>query len=125
MVRLHTVSGWADLKARPSTAVFADIALGHHSWYDGSDGYPADYVRTASPYRQMTDAVALVSYLLDSFTGDLDALADDILHRERGRFSPQAAAALSDGALRDALGAILRGDDRQYYETIYRELLAK
>ena len=63
MYEQHTVSGHGDLAARASTAQFADIALGHHRWYDGSDGYPAHYVRTDSPYRQMTDAAACAAVL--------------------------------------------------------------
>ena len=40
MYMLHTASGQDDLLARPSTSRLADIALGHHSWYNGAGGYP-------------------------------------------------------------------------------------
>ncbi len=39
IVHLHTVVGASRLEACPSTRHYAAIALGHHSWYDGSHGY--------------------------------------------------------------------------------------
>ncbi len=159
--RLHTVSGSEDLRSRPSTAVYADIALGHHSWYNGAGGYPEVYDRLSSPYRQMTDVAALAGFLLDSFDdaepdGLMDAPAADaaagglpadvpagagtagpeeraaesfrlrwkavlaeVQAQSGRRFSPMAAAALSDPSLAARLARLLQGDDHHHYLAIY------
>ena len=123
MHNLHTVSGGDDLRARRSTEVYADIALGHHSWYNGSGGYPSGYVRTDSPYRQMTDIAAIVSWMLSNWDGDMPGLIKNVLSCPHGQFSPVAAAYLSDQALANDIERILGGDDTEYYREIYQELM--
>lgn len=119
MYELHTISGHDDLAARRSTAIFADAALGHHRWYDGSDGYPADYVRNSSPYRQMTDLVAVVAFI-----NDCDALSPreavaSVIAQEHSRFSPLITAFLSDEALLAGIEEIFRQHDEPYYRELY------
>ena len=122
LYQLHAVSGGDDLRTRKSTERYADIALGHHSWYNGAGGYPERYVRTASPYRQMTDVVAVAVYMLDAWDGDMRALTADILSGEGRRFSPLVTAHLGDDALLAQLEAALRSDGIDYYRSIYRQL---
>ncbi len=119
MYRLHTVSGYDDLRKRPSTERYADIALGHHRWYDGSQGYPEEYVRTDSACRQMTDLTALVSFLIDEYEGDLPALAQRLLADGGRQFSPLVTAWLTDESLLAALEEILRCDGRDWYRSVY------
>ena len=124
MMRLHTVSGHDDLARNKSTEIFADVALGHHAWYNGAGGYPTSYVRTASPYRQMTDVVAVAAYMLERFSGDAEALFDEIAAQARSRFSPIVASYLSDKGLRGELAAILGGSDEGDYREMYELLTA-
>ena len=120
--QLHTISGHDDLAARASTAMFADVALGHHSWYAGPGGYPERYVRTASPWRLMTDVAVVVSFMLDEWDGDMDALVRKVIDAERSRFSPLVTACLNDPEVCKALRREMAGDGEAYYDTIYREL---
>ena len=107
---------------RPSTGRFADVALGHHRWYDGSDGYPESYVRTDSDVRQMTDIVSAAVYLITEYTGDIDALIQQ-MDREAGRrFSPMVMAYLSDKALMHKLVPVLEDDGAEYYKEIQEAL---
>ena len=124
MYQLHAVAGRDDLKARASTAVFADIAFGHHSWYDGSGGYPEGYVRLASPYRQMTDVAAMVSCLLEYDPGDPAAAIRGVIAREGRQLSPMVTACLNDEAVAAQVAALLADDGRAYYQSIYQELIA-
>lgn len=62
-LQLHASAGWLYLKEHDSTRQYADVARGHHRWYDGSDGYPLDFTRKSSPYRVMVDVVAFADYL--------------------------------------------------------------
>jgi hypothetical protein len=94
--QLHTVSGHDDLASRESTEIYADCAYGHHAWYDGSKGYPEEYVRNDSVYRQMTDVIALVSYLVESYDSDTTKNVKEILQNEKKRFSPVLMAMLMD-----------------------------
>ena len=118
---LHTISGYDDLRKRPSTACFADAALGHHRWYDGTDGYPNDYVRNDSPYRQLTDVMAVVSALQEE-KGDIEEKVRNILEGERRRFSPMVTAFLTDAKLVSSLDELLSGSRETYYRSVYETL---
>ncbi|MBR0481030.1 MAG: hypothetical protein IJJ48_01005, partial [Firmicutes bacterium] len=118
----HVRSGYGDLSRNRSTHDYADIALGHHTWYDGTDGYPGDYIRIESPYRQMTDAAKLASDLLSRWNGDMQSLAKDMLSRSRREYSPMVVSCLLDKDLCSRLEKILGGDDCVYYKEIYDEM---
>ena len=70
MARLHTIAGKTLLFERPSTRRCAPAALGHHSWYDGSRGYPSDYKRLECPERQMVDVIGLIDWLVSVTDAD-------------------------------------------------------
>lgn len=117
---LHTVCGHTDLSERPSTAIFADVALGHHSWYNGSGGYPGNYVRNESPYRLMTDVAALVLFLSEHFAADGAAVFERAEALSGRRFNPMVAAFLRSEALRAALTVLLSADEEPYYREVYQ-----
>jgi len=121
--QLHTLGGRDDLAGRESTAVYADCALGHHCWYNGQGGYPEQYVRSRSPYRQMTDALAVAVYLADHYAGDMDAVVADVLRQERRRFSPLITAFLGDSALVGELRAVLEAGEEPWAREVYEELI--
>jgi len=122
LYELHTISGHDDLAARRSTAIYADAALGHHRWYDGADGYPESYVRNDSPYRQMTDLVAVVAYLNDcDELSPREAIAS-VIAQERSRFSPLITACLGDEALQSGIEEIFARQDEACYRELYHDL---
>ena len=102
--RLHTLSGYEDLEDHASTRIFADIARGHHSAYTGAPDV-SGYVRMESPWRMMTDLVALVSDLQERGEGDIRAWARSL--RKDPRFSPKAAAYLMEEEVQAALARVL------------------
>lgn len=129
MARLHTLGGEALLSQRASTRRYAAAALGHHSWYDGSKGYPEAYRRLECPERQMVDVISLVDWL-DSVTRTgwihtgvkmtFDEALEEAIALEGRRFSPLLTAWLRDGAtarrLRVALEAGWRAACRGMYD---------
>ena len=126
MTLLHPAVGRDALRRRGSTRLLADIAFGHHSWYNGSaDGYPSDYIRTASPMRQMTDVAALVTYLTDNRTGSLDGLLKQVFALEGRQFSPMVTAVLDDPALQSSLADLLAGKSRPLYDQEIRAELSR
>ena len=119
---LHTLSGYEDLKRRKSTEEFADIALGHHRWYDGNGGYPDNYVRTDSEYRLMTDvAAAAVHIVSEAKTRDLKDILEEMTGSSQRQFSPIVLSCLTDEKLAKKIRTVLKGD-AVYYKEIYDEL---
>ncbi|WP_286080434.1 hypothetical protein [Parablautia intestinalis] len=129
MTCLHTVVGNRCLAQRASTLACASIALGHHSWYDGSHGYPDSYKRLKCPYRQMVDVVGLVDWLENVteaqclYTGvkmSFDEAVLKAIDLEGKRFSPLLTARLRDDRivkeLREAFKQGRREACRQLYE---------
>lgn len=122
--QLHVESGYDDLRSRASTERFADVVLGHHRWYNEAGGYPESYTRNRSPYRQMTDIVAVADYLNENYHGDMEALLQQVTALEHKRFSPLVTAYLHEGRLADELEKILKGDDSRYYREIYDHIVS-
>ena len=116
---LHTISGAEDLLRRSSTETYADIALGHHRYYNGNDGYPASYIRNRSPYRQMTDVVAVAAFLINSSDPDKDAVIDEVIEGAHRRFSPLVTVYLSDREFREEVKALMLSDGEVYYREVY------
>lgn len=122
--KLHTVSGYDDLRGRASTKIFTDVAFGHHGWYNGGgSSFPEDYIRVRSDYRQMTDVVAVASYIVDHFDGDLADILQYIMAQEGKRFSPLVTAYLGDENLIQSISLILNGEDSDYYREVYARLI--
>lgn len=130
ITHLHTVVGSARLNACVSTRRYAAAALGHHSWYDGSHGYPDSYKRLECPYRQMVDVIGLVDWIDNSMTyawlygrakKSFDEAVEEAITLEGKRFSPLLTTRLRDKAVADTL--------RQAFETAryeaYRQLYEK
>ena len=122
---LHCLSGWEDLRSRPSTERYADVALGHHAWYNGADGYPQAYQRAQSPYRQMTDVAALISFLLETPDAPMASLVRQVSALEGTRFSPRVTAVFSAPDVAAKLDALLKEDERADYQLIWQELASR
>ena len=116
-------AGYEELLLRESTRVFADVALGHHAWYQG-EGYPKDYVRNQSPYRQMTDVTAVVAYLIDHCHGEPEQTIQAVIRQEGKRFSPMVTAFLNNEALRRDLIDLLTRDDGPLFQEWYEAITA-
>jgi len=129
MAKLHVKIGSTHLRDKPSTRCYADIALGHHVWYDGSRGYPEDYKRLDSRYRQMVDVIALANWLENRTNTAMSGRKErfsfaDAVRKVSAlagrRFSPLVTAWLQDPGLFGRLEAILKNGRREAYETLYR-----
>ena len=118
MAMLHTQAAYDEFIHRESTRMFADVALGHHSWYQGG-GYPDHAVLNQSPYRQMTDVVAVVAHLIEQAKDGPEAAIQSVLSQEGTRFSPMVTAFLGEDSLRRDLAAMLTADDAPFYREIY------
>ncbi len=130
MVHLHTVVGSSRLSACKSTQHYADAALGHHSWYDGSHGYPENYRRLESPYRQMVDVIGLVDWIDNRMNATwlyggtertYEEAVRDAIALEGKRFSPLLTARLRDKKVVKMLRDVFAEGRKEAYWTLYRE----
>ncbi len=128
MARLHTQLGGERLAKQQSTERFAPVALGHHSWYDGSEGYPESYIRLECPYRQMVDVIGLmdwldnVTYSTHLRTGVQRTFQEAVREATRlggKRFSPLLTERLTDSSSREQLAEIFRNSRREVYRQLY------
>lgn len=131
MASLHTVQGSTCLAQCASTKPYAVTALGHHSWYDGSRGYPEGYRRLECPERQMVDVIALVDWLENVteaqwlFTGtkmSFDEAVRAAIALEGRRFSPLLTARLRDGQIVERLKTAFEEGRREACRQIYDKL---
>ena len=127
---LHTVVGNGCLAGRKSTRRYAPAALGHHSWYDGSRGYPDSYKRLESPYRQMVDVISLMDWIENVtdaqylFTGvkmTFEEAVRTAVSMEGKRFSPLLTARLQEEQIVTKIKDAFREGRREAWESLYRE----
>lgn len=129
--RLHTVSGCVMLEERASTERFAPVALGHHSWYDGTEHeYPGEYKRLECPERQMVDVISLIDWLeytthsAQSYTGigmTYEEAVAEAIAREGRQFSPLLTARLREGEIVERIRAAFEEGRREAYRRMYEQ----
>ena len=128
LAHLHTSLGEIWLSDRASTRRYAPIAHGHHSWYDGSHGYPDSYQRLQCQYRQMVDVIALIDWLdhvtdmAILHTGAIKTFDEAIqaaIELEGKRFSPLLTARLLDTNITSTLRKSFESARRDAYLQIY------
>ncbi len=57
LIKTHPLAGYELLKRYNSTRAYADVAAGHHRWYDNSRGYPETFDTSISPIKPIIDLV--------------------------------------------------------------------
>ncbi len=125
MYGCHVYAGEFYLGRSPSTRPYVKAALGHHAWYDGSGGYPAEYRREEDPGRAVTDMVSIAAFITQA-TDDTDPKnprplsleqAVEMVRAQSGaRFSPDAVGLL------EGLEDVWEAGRAAAYEKAYRIL---
>lgn len=128
LLRLHTHVGWEMLEKRKSTREYADLALGHHAWYNGSKGYPDEYKRTESPCRCVVDVITLASFLTRKMDSDglsyrtggaFDEAVAVAVRGEGSRFYPPLTVSLQDHELQGKLREIFQNGVEEACRRLY------
>lgn len=131
LANLHTTAGKVCLEKRESTKKFADVALGHHRWYDGVEGYPEDYKRLDSPYRQMIDVIAVIDWidnvtdasrLYNGIAKTYDEAVQNVIEYEGKRFSPLLTARFREKNIADHIRESLEKGRREAYRSMFDEI---
>ena len=128
LLKHHPGVGAMLLESHASTRDYADIAKGHHKWYDNSRGYPEDFDTSSSPYKTIIDIVAAAD-CLDAATDTVgrsyavgkrpSEIIREIQDGAGTRYSPVIAECLNDEKLRLELVHILEQVRRENYENTF------
>lgn len=134
VIQYHPEAGGRILDGIPALAGFADIARGHHRFYDGSAGYPASFDIAASPLRPMIGVIALCDSL-DAATDTLgrnyargkrfDAVLSELRAQRGGRYSAELVDLLQgDALLQTQVRALVTEGRSEVYREVH-ELIQK
>lgn len=131
VTRLHSYAGSVLLDERESTKRFAPAALGHHSWYDGTDhGGAIEYKRLECSCRQMVDVIALVDWLectshtAQAYEGidmTFDEAIAEAIAMEGHQFSPLLTARLRDAKVVEQIRDAFEDGRREAYWQMYEK----
>jgi len=131
LIRDHPAIGARMLNRYDGTRPYADVALGHHRWYDNSGGYPDDFDPTTSPIWpfiglvQCADCLdAATDAVGRSYSGGktLEEFIAEVLPACGTHYPPWLAGLLSDEETVRELRDLLREGRRDAYGSTY-ELL--
>lgn len=126
-IKNHEDVGAYLLSLYPSTEQYADIACGHHKWFDNINGYPDDFDLYASPYKTIICIVTCAD-CLDAATDtvgrsykqgkSLHELIDEFKAESGTRYAPFVVELLSDDEVLREITEILEEErDHNYIET--------
>jgi HD-GYP domain-containing protein (c-di-GMP phosphodiesterase class II)/CRP-like cAMP-binding protein len=128
IIRQHPELGAALMERHASTGDYADVARGHHRWYNNEGGYPATFDTARSPVKTIIDIVT-VADCLDAATDTIGrsynkgkTLDDFLVELREGsgtRYAPYLAELFEDSEVREDLAWLL-DQGRQYnYRSTY------
>ena len=133
IIRVHTAVGAALLERFPNTREYAEIALGHHKWYDNSRGYPEDFDIRKSKYRNIISIIEAAD-CLDAATDSVGRSYKDGISLERyieelqegsgTRYAPFMAELMQDKEVIAELQEMLTQKREETYRDTYRVLKA-
>lgn len=131
LLKHHPRMGELLLKRFASTARYSRVALGHHKWYDNSQGYPEEYDSGDPEDKILTDIVAAADCMdaaTDrvgrSYTGSKrpSEIIKEIIEGSGSRYSPKVAACLEDGKAQTEIIYILENVRRENYRETFKLL---
>ena len=131
IIREHPTKGAEFLSIDPDIARYKDITHGHHKFYNGKGGHPADFDNTASPERIMIDVITLCD-CMDAATDcygrnyhmakTVDQVLEEFRRDSGTRYNPDLVQFLSENAELQETLRVIAGKKRLeiYYETYKR-----
>lgn len=127
LIKTHPKMGAKILERYSSTRKYAEVALGHHKWYDNSRGYPEEIDTSNSPVKTIIDLVQCAD-CLDAATDTVgrsynrgktfDDLFKEICDGSNTRYAPWLPELLSKAEVREDIEFLLAsGRDQNYHDT--------
>ena len=117
------------MSRQTSTAVFADVARGHHRRFDEKGGYPVDFSISSSPMGPMICLIAVADALVSSAEETASRYRPYVpygtvcarLREGSGtQYAPFAVSLLNDPARREQMGQLLERWKKDAFADLYR-----
>ncbi|MBO4337090.1 MAG: hypothetical protein J5842_03365 [Lachnospiraceae bacterium] len=128
LIQTHPKTGYELMSRFSSTKKYAEVALGHHRWYDNSRGYPADFDTSSTKVKPIIDLV-LCTDCLDAATDSIgrsyqngktiDDFIGELKEGSGSRYAPWLLDLFADKAVREDLTYLLREGRKQNYRNMY------
>ncbi|MCR5674810.1 MAG: cyclic nucleotide-binding domain-containing protein [Lachnospiraceae bacterium] len=128
IIRQHPELGAALLEKHASTKNYADVAKGHHRWFNNEGGYPASFDTAKSPVKTIIDIVT-VADCLDAATDtigrsyskgkSLEDFAKELKEGSGTRYAPFMADLFEDETVREDLAWMLDQGRQNNYRNTY------
>ncbi|MBQ7372808.1 MAG: HD domain-containing protein [Blautia sp.] len=128
IIRMHPPIGEYLLSRNPSTREYGPIALGHHKWYDNTQGYPETYDTSKSSQKILIDIVACAD-CMDAATDSIgrsynigktfDDFLGELSEGSGTRYSPDLAELLKDEEIIRDIRNILEHERERNYQNTY------
>ena len=128
IIRSHALMGAGILERNESTKEYADVAKGHHMWYDGSGGYPQSFDKEKSLYHTVIDIVACAD-CMDAATDlvgrsynrgkSLEEYIAEVTESSCTRYAPYLAELLQEPEVKKDLEFLLDQGRKSVYEETY------
>ena len=128
LIRTHPKTGYELLSRYPSTKAYAEIALGHHKWYDNSKGYPESFDTSKSSVKTIIDLVTCAD-CLDAATDtvgrsykkgkSIEEFIDEIKAGSGTHYAPWLPELLTDPKTSEDIGYMLRESRQNNYRDTY------
>ena len=129
LLREHPLLGAETLRRHVSTKKYADIANGHHRWYDDTQGYPVDFKTADSPVKTIIDIVACAD-CMDAATDSVgrsyssgktfEEYEQEVAEGAGTRYAPYFPQLFRDPLVREDLKWLLsEGRHKAYRNTYY------
>lgn len=133
-IKSHSSIGYGILASNKSLAKYADVALLHHKWYDGSKGYPEEANNLSSPYKIYVDIISIADSI-DAGTDSLGrsyskgktfkAILEELNAQAGTRYNPKIVNMINDDTdLQDNLAFLTNEGRKIIYGSVYQDYLA-
>ena len=128
LLRAHTIAGASLLRRFPDTSEFAELALGHHKWFDDSKGYPEEFRMSDAKYPALVSLLS-VADCLDAATDSigrtykkgksLDEVSQELKADSGTRYAPYAVELIQDPVIKEELNRLLTEGRNDNYRNTY------
>ena len=133
LIKKHPGVGADIMERYKSTARYANVARGHHVWYDGSKGYPDDFDVSKLPERVIIDIVTCAD-CLDAATDTIGRsynrgktmfeFARELTEGAGTRYAPFLPELFKDRDFLADMSYLLSNGRRKNYERVYDRLMS-
>nr|MCR5338349.1 HD domain-containing protein [Lachnospiraceae bacterium] len=131
IIKTHPKMGYEMLSKYESTRAYAEVALGHHRFYDDSKGYPSEFSTSNSPVKPIIDIV-LCADCMDAATDSvgrsynkgktIDDYVREVREGSGTRYAPWLSELFENEEVRNDMDYLLNTGREETYRDTYNLL---